>query len=121
MNKKIIGLACIAIAIGIVIGAFGAHKLQEILSPKQTKTFETAVKYWFYNSLGILLLGSILDRFKLNLTGIIIIALGTIVFCFALWLNAILGIKVFGMIAPIGGLAMVLGWMWTGIQIIKSK
>ena len=51
MQRRLAGWACLAIGIGIIVGAFGAHKMQEILTAKQLVTFSTAVRYWFYNSI----------------------------------------------------------------------
>ncbi|MDA8896295.1 DUF423 domain-containing protein [Bacteroidia bacterium] len=120
MQKRLAGWACLAIGIGIIVGAFGAHKMQEILTEKQLVTFSTAVRYWFYNSIGLLGL-SALSHIKLSMSSVITIAIGTFIFCFSLWLNAILGIKVFGMIAPVGGLTMVTGWFLASYGILKSK
>ena len=113
-------ISCFALSIGVVIGAFGAHGLQDKLTIKQLGTYDTAVKYWFYNSLGLLGL-SILGYLK-GLAGwpTIIIFTGMLVFCFALWLNALLGMSVFGMVAPVGGLTMVAGWALAGIEINKN-
>lgn len=120
MQKRLAGWACLAIGIGIIVGAFGAHKMQEILNAKQLVTFSTAVRYWFYNSIGMLGL-SALSHIKLTKSSVITIALGTFIFCFSLWLNAILGIRVFGMIAPLGGLTMVAGWFLASHSILRSE
>ena len=120
-RKRLAGFACIAIGIGVVIGAFGAHKMQEVLSAKQLVTYSTAVRYWFYNCIGLLAIAALGPQFTIKKSSTLVIILGTVVFCFSLWLNALLGVKSFGMIAPIGGLTMVAGWLLTGYSILRSK
>ena len=40
--------------LGVVFGAFGAHALRAKLSPEMLETFEVAVRYQMYHSLGML-------------------------------------------------------------------
>ena len=119
-HKKFLVLSCMALALGVIVGAFGAHGLQDKLTIKQLGTYDTAVKYWFYNSLGLLGL-SILGYLKnLGHWPSIVIFIGMLIFCMALWLNALLAMPVFGMVAPIGWLTMVVGWIFAGFSINKN-
>ena len=54
--NKILAFASIVGAIGIVLGAFGAHALQEILTPGRMQSFETAVRYQLFHVLIILVI-----------------------------------------------------------------
>jgi len=57
-GKQIIQLAAILGALAVAIGAFGAHGLEaRLMSNGRLDTFETAVKYHFYHSLGVFLVG----------------------------------------------------------------
>ena len=58
MDKKIIAVAAFMGAVAIILGAFGAHGLKEILSESQLLTFETGVKYQMYHALFLLFVGT---------------------------------------------------------------
>ena len=56
--KAVLILAGILGALSVGIGAFGAHGLEATLTANgRVDTFETAVKYQFYHTLALLLLG----------------------------------------------------------------
>lgn len=119
-GKQIIQIAAIFGALGVGIGAFGAHGLQETLTETgRTQTFETAVKYQFYHALALFLVG-ILAMVKPKLKGyiftVICFTAGILVFSGSLYILSISGITWLGAIAPIGGLALIAGWLrifWT--------
>ena len=54
MHKYILFLAAILGAVGVAMGAFGAHGLEGKLSSSQLATWETAVKYQLFHVLAIL-------------------------------------------------------------------
>ena len=115
MNIHIkIGAVLGALAVGI--GAFGAHSLAGILAEYgRTETFETAVKYHFYHTLAIVLVGVLKIQFpdnkKLNTSGFFFLA-GIIIFSGSLYVMSLTGITWLGAITPIGGLAFILGWVY---------
>ena len=43
--------------LAVVIGAFGAHGLKNIVAPEKLVTFETGVRYHFYHAFGLVLMG----------------------------------------------------------------
>ena len=58
MNSRwILAIAGTLIALATVAGAFGAHALQGRLAPERLSIYETAVRYQFYHSLGLLAIG----------------------------------------------------------------
>lgn len=106
-----------------MIGAFGAHALKNLLeSSGRTETFETAVKYQFYHALALILLGILMMNFKhnyYNYAGYSFM-IGTIIFSGSLYILCLSGITKFGMITPIGGVFMILGWAFLLFGIIKT-
>ena len=56
-NKKITVLAAVMGALTVIIGAFGAHGLKEIVSEKTITSFETGVRYQMFH----VILFSLLD------------------------------------------------------------
>lgn len=57
MDKKIFVTASLLGMIAIILGAFGAHKLKEVLTLEQLNTFETGVKYQMYHAFFLLFVG----------------------------------------------------------------
>ena len=54
MNKSTLITASIFGVLGIVLGAFGAHGLKELITPEAQQTFETGVRYQMYHALFLL-------------------------------------------------------------------
>ena len=58
MERKLILTAALLGAAAIVLGAFGAHALKEVLNQQQLNIFETGVRYQMYHALFLLLVGT---------------------------------------------------------------
>lgn len=122
-GKQIIQIAAVLGALGVGIGAFGAHGLQSILEETgRVQTFETAVKYHFYHSLALFLLG-ILALIKPDWKGwgmaALFFLIGIMIFSGSLYILSVTGITWLGAMAPIGGISLILGWVkifWTITQ-----
>ena len=124
-------LSIISIAAGIILGAFGAHALENILCPYCTKIWEKSIFYQITNSLGVLLIINLQKQklIKENNISILSLFLGIFLFCGSLytlalakslfdeqhWLKLIMG-----PITPIGGTLLIVGWILSFINIIKK-
>jgi uncharacterized membrane protein YgdD (TMEM256/DUF423 family) len=120
-SRKLFVAGAIAAALGVAIGAFGAHGLKPVLmATGRLETFETAVKYHFYHALGILLLAvwaKTSEQSTVIRAGWVLFA-GMCIFSGSLYLLCLLQINWLGAITPIGGVLMIAGWMyaaWTAI------
>jgi uncharacterized membrane protein YgdD (TMEM256/DUF423 family) len=114
MNKFFILAGSITGALGVTLGAFGAHALKNFLeSSGRLETYETAVKYMFYHALALILVGILSKEFPvaaLNNAGWAFL-IGIVIFSGSLFLLCATGIKILGAITPIGGVAMIAGWL----------
>ena len=117
MAKLFIQMGAILGAVGVGLGAFGAHALKASLEASgRFDTFETAVRYQFYHALALVLVGVLLqnspqtDNRWLVWAGYAFTA-GVIVFSGSLYTICFTGIKTFGAIAPIGGTLLIAGWV----------
>lgn len=127
MNKKIIATGSVLGFISIILGAFGAHALKEVLSPNQLVSFETGVKYQMYHALFLLFLGStnfVSNGAKRSIYYLVLT--GVILFSGSIYLLATkplfnIDFKSIGIVTPIGGLLMILGWLVLFLNIIKKK
>ena len=98
---------------GVAFGAFGAHALREHIAPDLLAVYQTGVAYHFYHSLGLLSVG-LTTAFAgrsalLTWAGALMIA-GLLLFSGSLYLLALTGIRTFGAVTPLGGLAWITAW-----------
>lgn len=104
-------------ALSVGLGAFGAHALNKMLTASgRLETYETAVKYQFYHALALVLIGVLLQNASPNATKFYSWAgyaflIGVLVFSGSLYTICFSGIKAFGAVAPIGGTALIVGWL----------
>jgi uncharacterized membrane protein YgdD (TMEM256/DUF423 family) len=96
-----------------VCGALGEHGLRGALSAERIELWETAVRYQFFQSLGLLGVGLALrgvERGALRAAAVLIAA-GVVVFCGSLYALALGAPRVAGALTPFGGLAWIAGWL----------
>ena len=99
-------------ALGVGLGAFGAHGLRGRLTPEMLAVFETGVRYQMYHALAILLVAALVDRLDSRLVPIAgwCFSAGIVIFSGSLYALAVSGVTVLGAITPIGGVAFLAGW-----------
>ena len=127
MNNKIISTAAFFGMTSIVLGAFGAHALKQVLTADQLITFETGVKYQMYHALFLLFLGldtHLTTKVKKIILGLTI--LGVILFSGSIYLLATdslnaFNFKAIGFVTPIGGLFLISAWSILMAQFLKKK
>ena len=126
MNKKIAITGVVLISISIILGAFGAHPLKEVLSSKQMSSYDVGIRYQMYHGLGFLLLGLNANKIKSSLSGVYwLLLLGTLMFSgsiYLLSLQDLLGVKLsfLGPVTPLGGVLMISGWISLMVQLLKK-
>jgi uncharacterized membrane protein YgdD (TMEM256/DUF423 family) len=119
---KIAILFCLS---AVILGAFGAHALKEVLSESQLSSFQTGVRYQFFHGLTILILSFNMNYFTHRLSSIIkIMSAGIILFSFSIYLLNIQDLIGFSMsylgpITPIGGLLLITSWIGLFFSIKK--
>jgi len=115
MNKTLwLRLIAISGALSVMFGAFGAHGLEDRLSASYLDTFNTAVRYQILHSLallGIICLPDHLVKLRTLHWVAISFAAGVLLFSGSLYLLVLFDIPSLGMITPIGGASLILGWV----------
>ena len=108
-------------ALAVAIGAFGAHGLKSRVSADDLIIFETGVRYQMYHSLALILLGLIGVNFQSNVVQLpaILFLVGIIIFSGTLYLIPLTGLRWLGAITPIGGTALILGWIMLIFNLIR--
>ncbi len=121
--KTFIVAGVLAMALGVILGAFGAHGLKNRLSPELLVIYHTGVEYHLYHALGLILVGILCVQFPqvegLRTGGWLLLA-GIAIFSGSLYLLAISGLRWLGAITPIGGVAFIAGWLWIGWSLIRT-
>jgi len=95
-------------ALGVALGAFGAHSLREVLaaSPNGTEAWKTAVLYHLIHAVALW----VVALQKLTLRAWWLIAAGILCFSGSLYLLAALQWKWLGPVTPLGGVLFIAGW-----------
>ena len=126
MNKKIAITGVVLISLSIILGAFGAHPLKEVLSSKQMASYDVGIRYQMYHGLGLLLLGFNANKIKKSLSLVYwLLLFGTIMFSgsiYLLSLQDLLGAKLsfLGPVTPLGGLLMISGWILLMVNLLRN-
>ena len=127
MERKVIATAAFLGAVAIILGAFGAHALKAKLSIDHLGSSETGVKYQMYHALLLLFVGtSTAISQKARKTIFYLIVLGVAFFSGSIYLLStpeVTGInaKPIGFITPIGGLLLIVAWIWLFIDFMNKR
>ena len=98
--------------LAVIAGAAGTHALRDTLDASALRTFETAARFQMYHALALLAVGLLGMRWQTRwlIAAAILFALGVLLFSGSLYILALSGIGIFGVIAPIGGVSLMAGW-----------
>ena len=97
----------------VILGAFGAHGLKDVFDEYGKSIYEKAVLYHMFHTMAILVVGLIekmQPEMQLSIAGWAFV-LGIILFSGSLYILSVTGIKLLGMITPIGGILFIIGWV----------
>ena len=122
MARTWILIGSIAGGLGVAGGAFGAHALQSRLPTDLLAHFETGTRYLLIHAVALLVVGLLTQRSdarSLRLAGGAF-SFGILVFTGTLWVLAISGMRWLGAITPIGGTALIVGWVALAVAAAKG-
>ena len=112
-SSRTLAIAGLLLALATACGAFGAHALKTHLAPDRLQLWETAVRYHFFQALGLLGVGLALrsvDAAMLRNAAAFIVV-GIVLFSGSLYALSLGGPRVLGALTPVGGLAWIAGWL----------
>ncbi len=125
MNKTIFSTGIVFGTLAVVLGAFGAHGLEKLVDADAIQSYETGVRYQMYHALLLLILANtnFVDEKKKSII-FYLITLGVILFSFSIFLLATndltsFDFKIIGLLTPLGGLLLILGWIVLGFRALK--
>lgn len=121
--KTFLVIGALAMALGVILGAFGAHGLKNKLTPDLLAVYHTGVEYHLYHGLGLILVGVLINQLPrvsgLHTGGWLLLA-GIVIFSGSLYALAMTGIRWLGAITPLGGLAFIAGWVWIAWSLVRG-
>lgn len=112
--------------LAVAAGAFGAHALKARLVPDLLAVFETAARYQLMHGLALMAAGLVWARWPVaaaHAAGWLLLA-GVLLFSGSLYALALSGVRAWGAVAPVGGLALLVGWLciaWTVVRASPSR
>jgi uncharacterized membrane protein YgdD (TMEM256/DUF423 family) len=110
-------------AVAVGLGAFGAHALKARLPAEMLTVWQTAVQYHAWHALGLLAVGLAGLHFEgnwLKAAGWLLFA-GIALFSGSLYALVLGAPRALGMVTPLGGLALVLGWLALAVALIFAR
>jgi len=122
-SARTLAIAGLLLALATACGAFGAHALRSHLAPERLQLWDTAVRYQFFQALGLIGVGLTLrthDAGPLRLAALLLVA-GVVLFSGSLYSLSLGAPRVLGVLTPVGGLAWIGAWLlfayatWRGI------
>jgi uncharacterized membrane protein YgdD (TMEM256/DUF423 family) len=121
--KLFIMLGSINMALAVAIGAFGAHGLAGKVTEKMLQNWNTGAHYHIIHALALLAIGLLMSKINgsssfLNIGGWLIVA-GILFFSGSLYAMVLTGVKTWGAITPIGGVAFIAGWILVAVTAAK--
>ncbi len=102
--------AALLAALGVALGAFGAHVLKTKVTAEMAAIWQTAASYQMWHALGLFGLASLPIAPLVRLSAWAMLA-GIGLFSSSLYLLVLTGNRAFGMITPTGGLALIAAWI----------
>ena len=111
-------LAAIAGFLAVALGAFGAHGLKTLLLRNDTlPIWQTAVLYHLVHAVVLLVL-AVRPKAPGAAVGPAywLILAGMIVFSGSLYTLAVTNLRILGTITPLGGVALLAGWLWLMVK-----
>ena len=113
MDWSAISAFLLALAVGL--GAFGAHGLRGRLDASQLDIYKTGVLYHFLHALGMLIVSALprAGKCSAEAAGQVcwLLFAGILLFSGSLYLLAITGTSILGVVTPFGGVAFLLAWL----------
>ena len=119
MNRMIIGAGALLGATAVMLGAFGAHALQGMLTPQAAGWWDTAVQYQLAHALALLLVAAL----PVRRPGVAAwcMGAGAVIFSGTLYAMALGAPRWLGAVTPVGGVLMILGWLLLGWGALSGK
>ncbi len=119
-SARALAAAGVLLALATACGAFGAHALRGQLPAERLQVWDTAVRYHFFQALGLIGVGltlraledaSVLRAAAALSAAAALLVSGVILFSGSLYALALGAPRALGVLTPLGGLAWIAAWL----------
>jgi uncharacterized membrane protein YgdD (TMEM256/DUF423 family) len=134
LSRRWIAIGALLGAIGVALGAFGAHGLSDLLEKRlgyigddlhrRISIFETAIRYQLFHAIALCFTALALDRrdspwWRFAAWAFVV---GIVIFCGLLKVLAFADVRWnwLGAIVPVGGLSLIAGWLAIAIGALRK-
>jgi len=125
VTRIFLAIAAALGGISVILGAFASHALKDRLSERALEIWETGTKYQMYHALALILVALLLNSLSSNPRFLIIAGYafitGVVLFSGSLYALSLSGIKILGAVTPLGGVALITGWICLAIAALNIK
>ncbi len=124
MDRSLVLAAAVWAGLGVALGAFGAHGLQQRIPADRLAVFEIGVRYQMYHALalfGVAWLSERLPDSSLVIAAGWLFVAGIVIFSGSLYALALSGVRLLGAITPVGGVAFIAGWVCVGLAAWRAS
>jgi uncharacterized membrane protein YgdD (TMEM256/DUF423 family) len=111
----------------VILGAFGAHLLSDILSPDTLQSFEVGTRYQFFHGMALLFLSLTTNSQKFIYKSAQLFIIGVLLFSISIYLLSLSTLypetgmtAILAPVTPVGGLMLILGWMNLLVGFIRD-
>jgi uncharacterized membrane protein YgdD (TMEM256/DUF423 family) len=130
-RRTMTAVAAVIGALGVLIGAFGAHGLESYLTERfelsaetlarRSEQFDVGVRYHLVHAAAMLALCGLpqLSTGSFKVAAALMLA-GTLLFSGSLYLLVATNTTWLGMITPLGGISWIIAWMVIAIGTLRS-
>lgn len=117
------GTGAVLAGVAVLAGAFGAHALRARLGEDSLAIWETAARYQMYHGLALLASGALppLRHLRLLRAGRRLFLAGVLLFSGSLYALALFDVAALGAITPLGGAALLAGWVCFALALFRAR
>lgn len=120
-DERLLAIGGILAGLGVAAGAFATHGLRHRLASDMLEVFQTGAHYQLLHAIAIVAVAGAMSHFhrsRLRAACWLFIA-GIVLFSGSLYLLALTGRPAFGMVTPLGGIALLAGWVMVAAGATK--
>jgi len=116
-------VGAVSVLLAVALGAFAAHGLHGRMAPDMLAVFDTAARYQLAHALALVALGFGADRLRPADTRAVglLFAAGSVLFAGSLYTLALTGVRAWGAVTPLGGVAFLAGWAWLAVAALRAR
>lgn len=122
MPHALLVIAAVGGAFAVAFGAFGAHALRERLQPSELALWQTGTDYLFWHVLAALFAARFAQTAASRTAAFAALSflVGACIFSTTLFALALGAPRWLGAITPLGGVAMIGGWLALAWAVVRS-